>query len=55
MPPVAIYLPPVTTTSAIPEAKFATSVVDTSGKFAPGVVDIGGKIGPGVIDTSGAP
>jgi hypothetical protein len=36
------YLPPVSTTPAIPVAKFAAGVVDTGGKFATGVVDTGG-------------
>ncbi len=35
-------LPPVTTTPAELVAKFATSVIETSGKFASGVINIGG-------------
>ncbi len=46
---------PVSTTSALPVAKFATGVVDTDGKFATGVVDRGGKFAGDVVDTSGAP
>jgi hypothetical protein len=36
-------LPPVSTTPAVLVAKFASSVVDTSGKFASGFVDTGGE------------
>ncbi len=36
-------------------AKFAASVVDTSGKFATGVVGTSDKIASGVINTDGAP
>ncbi len=32
------YLPPVSTTPAVPVAKFAAGVVDTGGKFDTGVV-----------------
>jgi hypothetical protein len=35
-------LPPVSTTLAKQVAKFAASVIDTSGKFATSVVDTGG-------------
>jgi hypothetical protein len=35
-------LPLVSTTPAVPVAKFAASVVNTCGKFATGVVDTGG-------------
>ncbi len=38
-------MPPVSTTPAVPLAKFASGVVDTSGKFATGVVDNGGAPG----------
>jgi hypothetical protein len=52
--PVAIFtpaanLPPVSTTLVKLVAKFAASVIDTSGKFATGVVDTGGS----VVDTGG--
>jgi hypothetical protein len=42
-------LPPVSTTQAELVAKFAASVVDTSGNFATGVIETG------VVDTDGAP
>jgi hypothetical protein len=45
----------ISTKPAVLVAKFASSVVDTSGKFATGVVDTGGNFAAGVIDTSGAP
>jgi hypothetical protein len=48
-------LPPVSTTPAVPVAKFAAGVVDTRGKFATGVVDTSGKFALGVVDTSDAP
>jgi hypothetical protein len=54
--PVA-NLPPVLTTLAKMEEKFATGVadvVDTGGNFATGVVDTGVKFATGVTDT-GAP
>ncbi len=43
--PVA-NLPPVSTTLAVPVAKFAAGVVDNTGKFATGVVDTCGKLPP---------
>ncbi len=36
--------PPVSTTPAVPVAKFTTGIVDTGGKFATGVVDTGGAL-----------
>ncbi len=65
MTPLA-NLPLVSTTPAVPVAKFAagvvenggkfaTGVADTGGKFAAGIVDTGGKFATGVVDTGGAP
>ncbi len=48
-------LPPVSTTPAVPGAKFAAGVIDTNGKFAAGVIDPGGKFATRVVDTGGAP
>jgi hypothetical protein len=48
-------LPPVSTTPAVPVAKFATGVVYTGGKFDNGVVNTAGKFATCVVDTSGAP
>ncbi len=48
-------MPPVSTTPAVPVAKFVAGVVDTSGKFATGVDDNGSKFAAGVIDASGPP
>ncbi len=46
-------MPPVSTTLAELEAKFATGVVDTCGKFGTGDIDTDGKFGAGVgvVDT----
>ncbi len=46
-------MPPVSTTPALPVAKFAAGVIDTGGNFAAGVVDTGGKFAARVVDTSG--
>ncbi len=46
-------MPPVSTTLAKLEAKFAAGVIDTSGKFAAGVNDTGGKLAASVNDTGG--
>jgi hypothetical protein len=43
----------VSTTLAKLVAKFAASVVDTSGKFAAGVLDTGSNYAAGVVDNSG--
>jgi hypothetical protein len=48
-------LPPVSTTLAKLEAKFAAGVADTSDKFATSVVDTGGNFAAGVVNTGGAP
>jgi hypothetical protein len=50
-----VSLTPVSTTPAVPLAKFAVGVVDTGGKFATVVVDTGGNFATGVVDTGGAP
>ncbi len=50
LPPV--LLTPVSTTPAVPVAKFTASV-DTGGKFSTGEVDTGGKFAAGVTDTGG--
>jgi hypothetical protein len=47
-------LPLVSTTPAVPVAKFAPGVLDTGGKFATGVVDTSGKFSTEVVDTGGA-
>jgi hypothetical protein len=44
-------LPPVSTTPAVPVAKFSAVVIDTGGKFDAGVVDTGGKFATSVVDT----
>jgi hypothetical protein len=46
-------LPPVSTTLAKMEEKFATGVAETGGKFATGVADTGGNFATGVVDTGG--
>ncbi len=55
--PIASYwrwsLPPVSKALAKLVAKFAASVVDTSGQFAVCVVDTGGNFATCVIDTGG--
>ncbi len=43
-------LPPVSTTPAVPVAKFASGVVDTGGKFTTDVVDTDGA--PGLANIS---
>jgi hypothetical protein len=43
-------LPLVSTTPAVPVAKFAAGVVDTGGKFATGVVDTGGALSPQIFE-----
>jgi len=48
-------LPPLSTTPAVPVAKFATGVVYTGGKFDTGVVNTAGKFATGVVETGGAP
>ncbi len=48
-------LPPLSTTPAVPVAKFATGVVYTGSKFDTGVVNTAGKFSTGVVDTGGAP
>jgi hypothetical protein len=40
----------VSTTPAVLVAKFAASVIDTSGKFATGEVDTSGKFAAGIVD-----
>ncbi len=47
--------PPVSTTPAVPVAKFATGVVYSGGKFDTCVVNTAGKFATGVFDTGGAP
>jgi hypothetical protein len=47
-------LPLVSTTPAVPVAKFAAGVLDTGGKFVTGVVDISGKFATDVVDTGSA-
>jgi hypothetical protein len=42
-------------TPAVPVAKFAAGIVDTSGKFATDVDDNGSKFAGSVIDASGPP
>ncbi len=45
-------LPLVSTTTAVPVAKFAAGVIDTRGKFATGVVDTGGAPSLGNISAN---
>jgi hypothetical protein len=51
----SLYLPLVSTTQAVPVAKFATGVIDSGSKFATGVVYTSGKFATGVVNTAGAP
>ncbi len=48
-------MPPVSTTPAVPVARFVAGVVDTCGKFARDVDDNCSKFAACVIDASGPP
>ncbi len=47
-----VSLTPVSTTPAVPVAKFTAGVVDTGGKFATDVIDTGGASGLAIISAN---
>ncbi len=46
-------MPPISLTPAVPVAKFAGGVIETSGNFATSAVDIGSKFSAGFVDIGG--